>query len=729
MANDIDVGVGIKVTGDPSGAEQVEQAIREVGEASQEVSRQTSAAATAAADTSKLAADAASDSAKATQAIADNIQKLTDLKLQGPKKEVDDLNGSLLNLSNEKIKSGVDGVAGALNGLLSGDVQGGLLGLSKSVMALAGAIPLPGAAEALGFAALAIGKVWESLKDKTGETLNAMGETVKAEFARIKAVAEQDIQIAGLQNASKDIEEEFGKVNKLTETVGDSLRKVFNSAYSFQIASLKEQLDAAGLGATQQEQLQKQIDRMSKEQELVNNTLALDRLKKQLENNLEIAKLEQDAIQRRLAAADASIAEVAAMRSAAAQAGVSKDALYDSGASESLRAEEIRNLQDKIDSLAYRVGGSDNPFSMGGGAFQASPEKTDQWKLEMDGLERLKTQLLNFNALAQREADALAYKAEGMGADQDKIEAILADSVKTSADIGEARGKLTQALAGVGSDVIAKAQGVAENISRYEETAAMEIEARIANGDAVDAIVRDVVAKAEAATAGVNDKSATLAASIDQAKALIEQKMADAESVQQAIDSAPQGADTSAKVAELNALFEEIAALEQQIAAAPASANADRVEADQKAAADQQKKSADALGSAYVSAGTKVGTGMDAASVAIAEGAEGLSPEPIVDATQGIIDATENLGDVAAEKGAGIQLLADEFKLTLRGASDNWKDGASSLVQAAQDNARISLQLAQLTRQNAEAIRSIADDIRSIDADISTIFSQIRNMR
>ena len=35
----------------------------------------------------------------------------------------------------------------------------------------------------LGLAALAIGKVWESLKDKTGETLNEMGETVEAEFA------------------------------------------------------------------------------------------------------------------------------------------------------------------------------------------------------------------------------------------------------------------------------------------------------------------------------------------------------------------------------------------------------------------------------------------------------------------------------------------------------------------------------------------------------------------
>lgn len=726
---DIDVGVGVKTIGDPSGALQVEKAIRDVGEASQEVSRQTAAAATAAADTSKLAADAASASAKATQEIADNIKKLTDLKLQGPKKEVDDLNGSLLDLSNEKMRSGVDGVTGALNGMLSGDLQGGLLGLSKSIMAISSVIPLPGAAAAVGLAALGIAKAWDAIKDKTEATVNEMGETVDEEFARIKRVAEQNIQIDGLKNASAAIEAEFGKVERLTETVGDSLRKVFNSAYTFQIASLKEQLEAAGLGTDQKEQIQKQIDRMSKEQELVNNTLALDRLKKQLENNLEIAKLEQDAIQRRLAAADASIAEMAALRGSAKDAGVSGDAMYDSATSEAIRAEAIKDLAKQIEKLGERL--LQERSGQGGSlpGQQQYAENIAKFEQKIQGLEDLKAQLLNFNAIAQREADALAYKAEGMGEDQDKIERILAESVQTSAQIGEARNTLNQSLAGVGSDVIAKAQAAAGNISRYEETAAMAIEAGVAAGENVDEILRKVMAGAEKAAGGVDTAFSAIAVSIDEATALLGKKKAEVEAVQQAIDSAPQGADTSAKVDELNALFAEIAALEQQIAASPASSNAEKVAADQKAAADKQRTSSDSLGDAYVSSGSKVAVGMESAGAQIKEGAEGLSAQPIVDATQNIIDATEGLGDIAAEKGAGIQLLADEFKLTLRGASDNWKDGAAMLVQAAQDNARISLQLARMVQQNAEATRRIAEDFRSIDADITTLFSQIARGR
>lgn len=722
---DVDVKVGLQVVGDSSGAKQVDDSIKQIGETAKQVAQETSSVSEkAAADAAKAAADSAAAAAKASQDIADNLKKILEQGTGETKKNVDELTDSLLGLSNQKVKSGADGITTSLQALISGDMQKGLLGLSKSIMSIGTSIGLPGASFVAGAAGVAIAKVWDKLAADSQKSFNAMGESAKEEFERITRLAKEEVRIYGIQNASKKIEEEFGRVKQLTETVGDALRKVFNSTYSFQIDSLKEQLAAAGLGDDQRQKIQSQIDRIAKEQELVNNTLALDRLKKQLENNLEMARLEQEAIQRRMDAADAAIAEMQSLRSSAKAQGISPDALYDSPTSEGLRDDAIGELNKSIKDLAYKLA---QERSGQGGSIPGTPRAAANVAAisgRIAGLEELKIQLLNFNSIAQREADALAYKAEGMRGDQDKINSILAESVKASGDIVDAQNKLTLAMDGVSSDVVDKAAKIAEKISQYEETASLAIEAGVAAGTAADDIVRQVAEGADNVAKGFASAADGIAQSIESAKAMLESKQAELADLNNSIAQAPDAAAASEMVKKQKELVESIAELQEYIVFQSGAAASESGEAVEK-----QKKAGDGLSKTYALVGTTVSGSMDAAGKQIGAAAKTIDPSPIVEATKDIVGSTKDLAGAAATEGEGIVQLVEQFRAQLKDTLGTWRLGASDLSSAVRDSAQISLDLADLMRTTAQQVSSMKAEMRGLTDDVRIAQSQIRNMR
>lgn len=722
---DIDVKVGLQVTGDASGAQQVDAAVRQVGETAKQVAQETAdASGKAAADAAKSAADSAAAVAKASQDISENLKKILEQGTGEAKNNVDGLTDSLLGLSNQKVKAGADGITASLQALISGDMQQGLMGLSKTIMAVGQSVGLPGASVLAGIAGVAIAKVWDKLSSDSQKSFNAMGESAKEEFERITRLARQEVQIYGLQNAAKKIEEEFGKVQKLTTTVGDALRQVFNSTYSFQIDSLKEQLAAAGLGDDQRQKIQSQLDRLSKEQELVNNTLAIDRLKKQLEDNLEMARLEQEAIQRRLDAADASIAEMAALRASAKSNGVSPDALYDSATSEGLREDAIKELNSTIKDLAYKLA---QEQSGQGGSIPGTPRaaaNVASIEGKIAGLEDLKIQLLNFNTIAKREADALAYKAEGMRGDQDKINSILADSVKASADIVDAQNKLTVSLDGVAADVVEKASKIAEKISKYEETAALAIEAGVASGTAADDIVRQVAEGADAVAQGFASAADGIAQSIESAKAMLQGKQAELADLNNAIAQSPDAAASAEAIRKQKDLVESINELQEYIAFQSGAA-----ETEAEAAVEKQKQAGDGLAKSYTVVGTGVSAAMGDAGKQIATSAKSLDPSPIVKAAQDVVGATKDLAGIAGSEGEGVVQLVDQFKVQLKETLGNWRLGATDLSGAVRDSAEISLDLANLLRTTALQVSSLKADMVVISNDVRVTQSQIRNMK
>ena len=73
---DVDVRVGVVASGDPSGAQQVEQAIKDVGQTAQEVSQQTADAAQKSTEAAGSAAQkAVADAGAVADGAGDAIQK------------------------------------------------------------------------------------------------------------------------------------------------------------------------------------------------------------------------------------------------------------------------------------------------------------------------------------------------------------------------------------------------------------------------------------------------------------------------------------------------------------------------------------------------------------------------------------------------------------------------------------------------------------------------------
>lgn len=319
--SDINVGVGIQVTGDASGAREVDGAIKQVGETAKQVSQETAAAAqqstAAASEAAQQAvadagtvADGAGDAIRGVKADVADLKSVVETPAAGGglKDEVDGLTDALAKLSPEKSKGLVGGLTEALLGLGSGNVSQSLAGTGRMLFNLSTLIPLPGAAPALAAAAGLIAGYFKLIGNSTDEPqrkLNEFGETVDEEMERLAEWAKSEFEWEGIKNANASVRADFDLLKASADAALAAVTGVFNAQSSARVSSLQREAAAAEAAgdAPRAAELKQQVADEQAKAELVKLHLTMTEakaeaaeqtalLKSQAENN---ARLEQDA--------------------------------------------------------------------------------------------------------------------------------------------------------------------------------------------------------------------------------------------------------------------------------------------------------------------------------------------------------------------------------------------------------------------------------------------------
>ena len=467
---DVDVKVGIQVTGDASGAKAVDEAIKQVGESAKTVAQETGNAA-------QQAAEAASSSASsAAESIGGLKESLKAPEGSGIKGELDGLKKALDTLSPEKAKGAVSGLTNAILGLASGDTQKGLSGLAQSLFNIAQSIPLPGAAVSLSFALTGLVTAFKLIKsaaDESAPALNEFGQTVDAEMENIEAWANKQIEWDGLKESFGSIKGEFEKATKLTETLRDAMLKTFNQTYKFQIEGLKEQIESAKASGDAQRQaiLEQNLKQTEQIQSIVNNTVALDQHKEKLQSLIESAELERQMIQRKEEIAKADVQRMESLRAAVEKFSGNTDATFSSQTSEKLREELIATLTESIAKFRETQvqketsWARDNPRAPWlDKEFDAQAEAA---RKSADELTVLRQGLLDFSEIAKRAAEGQKYINETIVQDNQALTQAVADVASQQAEISNAKDVLANSVRGVESGIVAVATELA---GEYKKT-------------------------------------------------------------------------------------------------------------------------------------------------------------------------------------------------------------------------------------------------------------------
>jgi|GEM_PF-6504856 hypothetical protein len=312
--SDIDVKVGIQVAGDASGAQQVDGAIKQVGQTAQEVSRQTADAAqksteAAGAAAQKAVADAgtvsdgAGDAIQKTKASVEDLKKVVETPAPsgGLKDEVKGLADSIDTLSPDKAKGSINGLTQAVLGLASGNTTQGLEGLARSLGDLAALIPMPGVEILVGVAVAGIVGAWKILKDDAGETsraLNEFGDTVEAEMVYLEEWANAQINFTNLQKAISTVKGEFESAKKVTDAFAKSALAALNVKTSGETSDLRQQADSARASGDEASAMAYEEEAKRKEliAQIAQEKFELDELEGQIQLQKESIKLQVEAL-------------------------------------------------------------------------------------------------------------------------------------------------------------------------------------------------------------------------------------------------------------------------------------------------------------------------------------------------------------------------------------------------------------------------------------------------
>lgn len=496
---DYDVKVGVTTVGDTSGADKVDQSIKQVGTDAEQVSQATGDAASKAAEAAAKSAEAA---AKAAQDVATNLEKLGQ-KNAGVKTTTEDVNGlagAFEKLGNEKLKGGALGLTDALNGLVSGDKVKGLQGLATSFYSLAEAIPLPGAALIASFAITAGIKLWKTLQDDADDakrSVNELGETVDEEMSRLESWASSEFDLSKILSGFESLKSEIEASTKLADTLRETIRSTFEHTYKLQIDDLKAELEKAkeAGNADAIASAEENIKRAEQTKAIVDNTLKLDALKDKLEAQLRAAELERQALAKSEQIAIQNIERMDALRQQMIQRTGNADATYSSETSARLRDDAIKELTDEIRRLRSTQRENetswarDNPRAPWLNAqFDAAAEAA---KNAADKLELLRSGLLDFDNIAKAAADGQRYVNEEIGGAMSKLDQSLADAVQTKTEIAAAEEDVKASMQGVDQSVRQQAQEVAQGFIEKSDAAREAIVKGVNNLDPALTVVEN----------------------------------------------------------------------------------------------------------------------------------------------------------------------------------------------------------------------------------------------
>ena len=307
MSNDIDVRIGVQTTGDTSGAQAVDAAVKQVGETAKQVAQDTAAAAQqsteATTQAAQTAAAAAGSAAEKVGGIADELAEAG--KAAGGLGEldgaVDGLKDALGALSPDKAKGLVNGLTGALQGLASGDTSQSLAGLGRTLFSLSSSLPLPGVgaavAASLGIIA-GLYKLFAADVKESERPLNEFGENVDAEMERLESWAQSQLEWTGIKDGNAKLRDDFKLVQTTAEGVWASINALFSAGVDAKVEGLNRQAAAAAAGGdtAKAEELKAQAQREQIKAELVKILVEMTETKVKQSEALASAKLSEDRV-------------------------------------------------------------------------------------------------------------------------------------------------------------------------------------------------------------------------------------------------------------------------------------------------------------------------------------------------------------------------------------------------------------------------------------------------
>lgn len=499
---DVDVRVGVVASGDPSGAQQVEQAIKDVGQTAQEVSQQTadaaqksteaagSAAQKAVADAGAVA-DGAGDAIQKTKANVEELKKVVETPppAGGLKDEVAGLGDALSGLSPEKAKGSIDGITQAIVGLTSGDTTKGLEGLARSLTGLATLIPMPGVAAALGGVVAAVVGAWKILSDGAGETardVNEFGETIDVEMARLESWANSQFEFANLKSAIADVKSEFDSATKTTNTFRDAVLAAIDARYSGEATGLRQQAadaraggDEAGAAALEEEAARREL--ISK---IAQERVELEALQQQYKFQREKIAMAEESLTALIAKEKEVVEQFDRLKAASEKWAGNADAMFDGEARgrliEKLEAEIA--AREKLMGQVEFVNSQRHPLSR-----QLSDQDTlagignvGKIKDQFSEVPSLRDLIENLKLVEKNAADYNAAVENQKTNYQDSRAAILEEG-RALADLNAQRIRAAQdyatAIAGIDAGVVGEADRIAEGMTRLAERSAAAAEA------------------------------------------------------------------------------------------------------------------------------------------------------------------------------------------------------------------------------------------------------------
>lgn len=733
---DYDVKVGVSAVGDPSGAKQVDQAIQQVGQTAQQVAQQTAAASSEAARSAGEAARGIADGAgEALRGAAEAVEELNEAVDDAPASSglTDGINGldaALKRLSPEKAKGAVNGLTTAIDGLASGDTSRGLQGLSTGLFALAGAIPNPLVASAAAVAIGALAAAWKSFSDTSGvsQKLNEFGETVKQEQERLERLGETELEWQNLKASFSTIKDEFGKAQKLADTLGDTILKVFNRRYDTQINALRDQLNGANGDPSRTADINRQLSQKEAERAIVNNTVAVDKLTQQVKANVEAAQLELQMIERKRSEAEAAVAEMEALRVNVRGAGMSEDMLYSSGSSEELRTAEIQRITQRIAAIEEDVRRSDartggGPLSLRNEPPRYSDEQRSERMAEADGLIALKAQLLDFDRISQQAAGGQRYLNETIIEDQSAMQQHLADTVAAAGEQAAAIGELNRSMEGVAPSISSRAQDMAQALIALQVGAEATIEQGVMAGRSAEDLVRELSSATQKVVGGLSDAATSASSQIDILTNDLAAKKQTLAQLEAEIAAAPSGA-AEAALADKWALAEEIDRLTQEVADATAR-SAEQASSSQRS----QEAAAEKVGDGLAYVGKTVAAEGEATSAQVSESADKMSAEPVREAIADMAAASADLS--AMENATADTMLANArmWRQDMEQALSEFRLGASGYREAAADFGSAGIEIARSVGGLTRLVSQLSSEIGSMRGDLGLLESQIRNIQ
>lgn len=510
---DVDVRVGVVASGDPSGAQQVEQAIKDVGQTAQEVSQQTADAAQkstgAASEAAQKAvadagavADGAGDAIQKTKASVEELKKVVETPppAGGLKDEVAGLGDALSGLSPEKAKGSIDGITQAIVGLTSGDTTKGLEGLARSLTGLATLIPMPGVGALAAAAVAGIVGAWKILRDDAGESeraLNSFGDTIEDEMGYLEDWANAQFNFENLKKAIVAVKGEFEAAQKVTDAFAKSALAALSVRTSGEVGGLRQQAEQARSSGDEASAAVYEEEAKRKEliAKIAEEKFELDQLQGQIQLQKESIKLQIEALNELKSKNKEIIDSFENLKGKSVEWTGNVDAAFGGEATQKLVAAIEAEIAAR-EKMAKAVAGVE---SRDYGGVPGSAFVKDEIREKIGEIPELKELAESFKLIKEQAGaynEAIEQEKKGYG---EKIQAIKDEAVALQTLMGQritSANEYAAAIAGVDASVVLTANQTAAAMTQMVEkgAAALESAAQVGSGliEAVEAYGADL---------------------------------------------------------------------------------------------------------------------------------------------------------------------------------------------------------------------------------------------